>query len=144
MGRETVYKVHLRADPTTRDSLPIETDRLDYYDSGVWIPVEEGRDFYPWERIEVIQERERAAIAAGGDESDAGEDETDPGDETEEYVDLEREVDESEGAESEGDGDEAESDDGADASGAWDDDEEGDSDTAEERAAGDGDGDRED
>lgn len=57
MEHDVVYRVHLTADPTTRESPTVETEHIDYYDSGIWVHLEEGRDFYPYERIAVIQER---------------------------------------------------------------------------------------
>ena len=111
MGRDenTVYTIHLKADPSTRDSLPIETERIDYYDSGLWVHVDEGRDFYPYERIEVIQERERLSEDESSPDEDADIDEEDAGTD-DGYVDLEDTVDEAEGDEDEDDDEEDEED----------------------------------
>lgn len=100
MGRDVEYAVHLR---DADEEQPIHTRTIDYYDTGVWVHVEEGRDFYPWDRIAVIREREVASEAP--DSATRREDE----DVDRAYVDLEGTID---GTDSEPDG-EADTDDSA-------------------------------
>lgn len=88
MGRDQEYAIHLRE---ADGDQPIHTTELDYYDSGVWVHVEDGRDFYPYERIAVIREREVDADKTASTPSASTEDADG------EYVDLERTI---EGAES--------------------------------------------
>lgn len=40
---------------------PVETDRIDYYDSGIWVDGPEGRSFYPWTNVLAIRERSSTA-----------------------------------------------------------------------------------
>ncbi|MFB6121879.1 MAG: hypothetical protein ABEJ78_00265 [Haloferacaceae archaeon] len=53
------YVVYLTAatvaDEPTVES-PISTDHIDFYDSGVWVSRDVGRDFFPYERIRLIRE----------------------------------------------------------------------------------------
>lgn len=71
-----VYHVHLADDVATALDLPspIETDRIDYYDAGIWVTTEAGRDFFPYEHVLTIRERSApepvVAGTAGGAESD--------------------------------------------------------------------------
>jgi|GEM_PF-6018055 len=61
------YTVHLRADVADELGVesPISTDRIDYYDSGLWVTRESGRDFYPYGHILTIQEREAGQEPGG-------------------------------------------------------------------------------
>lgn len=64
------YEVHLTDDIATElgvDS-PVETDRIDYYDSGIWVADAAGRVFYPYRHVLAIRE----VTAAGAAESAAG------------------------------------------------------------------------
>jgi hypothetical protein len=76
------YHVHLKADVAEKlgvDS-PVETEQIDYYDSGLWVARGEGRDFYPYDTVLTIRERpaqetetedeasEEADAAAEGDD----------------------------------------------------------------------------
>lgn len=66
-----VYHVHLSDDVAAALDLtsPIETDRIDYYDAGIWVGTDDGRDFFPYEHVLTIRERappEPVAPGAGG------------------------------------------------------------------------------
>jgi hypothetical protein len=65
------YEVHLQSelvDELDIDS-PVETERIDYYDSGLWVRREEGRDFFPYHYVLTIRER---PAASGESATDAG------------------------------------------------------------------------
>ncbi len=72
---ENSYEVHLTSDATGGDASvesPVRTDRVDFYDSGVWVDQRPGRDFYPYAKIQVIRERPAGAFeesTAGGEET---------------------------------------------------------------------------
>lgn len=54
-----MYVVYLRETdiPGVEISSPVETDRLEFYDTGIWAAREDGgRDFFPWERVALIRE----------------------------------------------------------------------------------------
>lgn len=56
------FEVHLAsavADELGLES-PVETDRIDYYDSGCWLATEGGRDFVPYGRLLAIREQPAA------------------------------------------------------------------------------------
>lgn len=78
--RQQTYEVHLASDVAEDlgvDS-PVETDHIDYYDSGIWVAVEAGRDFYPYGHVLAIRERPatrepaRSAGEAGDEEPTGG------------------------------------------------------------------------
>lgn len=77
---EYSYEVHLTSDATGSAGVesPVRTDRLDFYDSGVWAHTDDGRDFFPYEHVQVIRERPSGAFA------DALDGETRSGDVTDE------------------------------------------------------------
>ena len=52
----TTFEVHL-ADASA-DEAPVTSERLDFYDSRVWVQLEAAREFYPYERIAKIREVE--------------------------------------------------------------------------------------
>lgn len=55
---DTVYQVYLlEDDPDAGVESPVTGHRLDFFDSGVWVEVEDGRDFFPYERVSVVRER---------------------------------------------------------------------------------------
>jgi hypothetical protein len=71
------YHVHLKANVAEElgvDS-PVETERIDYYDSGLWVSRDEGRDFYPYENVLTVHERpasgETVTDEATAEEEDA-------------------------------------------------------------------------
>lgn len=74
------YEVHLTSDATgTADvESPVRTDRLDFYDSGVWAHTDDGRDFHPYEHVQVIRERPADGFEAAGDEVTGVEDSAEP------------------------------------------------------------------
>ena len=45
------FEVHL-----VEGESPVETEYVDFYDSGVWVDLEEGREFYPYERVAKVVE----------------------------------------------------------------------------------------
>jgi hypothetical protein len=61
---EYSYEVHLTSDATGSVGVepPVRTDRLDFYDSGVWAHTADGRDFFPYEHVQVIRERPSGAF----------------------------------------------------------------------------------
>ncbi|MFC4552666.1 MULTISPECIES: hypothetical protein [Halorussus] len=74
---ETVYHVYLvrtgeqgnRVRGGEREvTSPVEGYELDFYDSGVWLTREQGRNFFPYEQIRTI--REHPAVSED-DEADA-------------------------------------------------------------------------
>lgn len=53
------FEVYLRTSelPDTGVTSPVETDRLDYYDTGIWVTRDDGgRVFFPWDRVDMIRE----------------------------------------------------------------------------------------
>jgi hypothetical protein len=48
---DLIYEVHL-----TADEPPIESQYADFYDSGVWVDRDDGREFYPYERVAKVKE----------------------------------------------------------------------------------------
>ncbi|MDZ7701589.1 MAG: hypothetical protein U5J98_05705 [Halobacteriales archaeon] len=60
------YEVHLEAAVAEELGVesPVETERIDYYDSGCWLATEEGRDFVPYDRLLAIRERPAEPEAA--------------------------------------------------------------------------------
>jgi len=98
MEGDLTYTVHLRDESGVAE--PVETSRIDYYESGLWVHVDGGRDFYPYDRIDVIEEREAPPAVAAEEAGPEGSGEATQADEPEgeEYVDLEGTVDEREGA----------------------------------------------
>jgi hypothetical protein len=80
MGSKTdrTYEVHLTEELSADVTSPVTTDRLDFYDSGVWAHGDAGRDFFPYERVAVIRElpaQADEAAAAETAESTADDDE---------------------------------------------------------------------
>jgi hypothetical protein len=69
------YEVHLTADIVEELGIdsPISTDRIDYYDSGLWVTHQEGRDFYPYDHVLTIHERSSVQETAGTAASAQGE-----------------------------------------------------------------------
>jgi hypothetical protein len=66
---ESTYEVHLTSDATGGSASvesPVRTDRIDFYDSGVWVDQEPGRVFCPYSKIQVVRQRP----ADTGSESD--------------------------------------------------------------------------
>ena len=53
------YEVHLKADVADELGVgsPIGTEHVDFYDSGLWVAGEGGRDFYPYDNVLTIHER---------------------------------------------------------------------------------------
>jgi hypothetical protein len=83
MSHDLRYRVRLTAATSDGDGGSIETERIDYYDSGVWVTVDTGRDFYPYERIAVIEERPAEAFEDGDEAAREGKaDGSEAGDET--------------------------------------------------------------
>lgn len=74
------YEVHLRTAelPDTGMTSPVETDRIDFYDTGIWVTREDNeRVFFPWDRVDMIREvpaapEEAAATEAPATEEDQG------------------------------------------------------------------------
>ena len=65
---EPTYAVYLRETdfPGVEVSSPVETDRLEFYDTGIWATREDGgRDFFPWERVALIREVTATATEDG-------------------------------------------------------------------------------
>lgn len=75
-----VYHVHLAEDVAAALDLasPIETDRIDYYDSGVWVSTDEGRDFFPYEHVLTIRERTAPEAVVAGTGGSAEPERADP------------------------------------------------------------------
>jgi hypothetical protein len=55
-----LYAVYLRESISSELDVesPIETDYIDFYDSGIWVARDEGRAFYPYEHVLTIHEGE--------------------------------------------------------------------------------------
>lgn len=70
---KTTYEVYLSE--SERTDSPVRSDRLDFYDSGVWVQVDEGREFYPYGRIRKIREVEDGQSGPTGGEEET---ETEP------------------------------------------------------------------
>ena len=62
--REDTYYVHLKSDVENVAESPLEGSKLDFYDTGLWVHREEGRDFFPYEQVLMVQER---SDPAGGE-----------------------------------------------------------------------------
>lgn len=95
MSQDLRYRVRLTAAASDGDGGTVETERIDYYDSGIWVTVGGGRDFYPYERIAVIEERPAAAFESVDEaaaDGEAGGDEPDPEGEAEEETAAEDEA----------------------------------------------------
>lgn len=45
-------------DPDIGLESPVTGQRLDFFDTGVWVEHDEGRDFFPDGRVQVVRERE--------------------------------------------------------------------------------------
>jgi hypothetical protein len=88
------YEVHLATDAVKQldVSSPVETDRIDYYDSGLWVGRPDGRDFFPYHQVLTI--RERPAGEQSGSERDAH-DVSESHEETEEHEERDGRDDES-------------------------------------------------
>jgi hypothetical protein len=72
-AQQTAYEVYLATDAETElpvDS-PVETTAIDYYDSGIWLTLAEGRAFFPYAQLRMIRERPGSTTAAEAVESDA-------------------------------------------------------------------------
>lgn len=77
-----VYEVYLAADVADELGVetPVETEHIDYYDAGIWVTTDSGREFYPYEHVLTIRERpaaQEAVVAGAGGETEtegAGED----------------------------------------------------------------------
>lgn len=56
---ETMYQVYLHEDdPDAGVESPVTGNRVDFFDSGVWIQrAEHNRDFFPYEMVTVVRER---------------------------------------------------------------------------------------
>ncbi|MFB6183996.1 MAG: hypothetical protein ABEI96_05520 [Haloarculaceae archaeon] len=75
---EAVYEIHL-VEGTGDVPATVTTERLDYYDSGVWTALDESgtREFFPYHRITFIRETTESETAGsagsgtGGVEEDA-------------------------------------------------------------------------
>ena len=51
------YTVYLREQsPNPEVTSPLATDRIDYYDAGIWVHREEDRLFLPYHQIQLIRE----------------------------------------------------------------------------------------
>ena len=50
------YRVHLRTDADTDLESPLETDRIDFFDAGVWVYRPGERLFVPYHQIAHISE----------------------------------------------------------------------------------------
>ena len=71
----TTYRIHLREESPDEDvKSPLTTDRIDYYDSGIWVHREEDRLFLPYHQIQLIREgaesEEESEAPEESDESD--------------------------------------------------------------------------
>ena len=58
------YAVHLRSETTGLDS-PLETNRIDFFDAGIWVFRSDERLFLPYHQVELIREQR-----ADGEETD--------------------------------------------------------------------------
>ena len=75
------YEVHLRTAelPDAGITSPVETDRLDFYDTGIWVSREDGhRDFFPWDRVDLIREVPAPAEGTPATETPATEEDQGP------------------------------------------------------------------
>lgn len=100
MPDHDTYRVYLReASPHPAVTSPVETDHIEYYDSGVWLDRSGGRVFLPYHQIQLIAEGDPGDDDAGTDipversESSAEEyaelDESDVEEDETEYVEIE-------------------------------------------------------
>lgn len=65
--QNTVYEVYLLEDDSGADvESPVRGQRLDFFDSGVWVERESGRDFFPYERVQVVRERPADQVEGTG------------------------------------------------------------------------------
>ncbi|PSP86431.1 hypothetical protein BRC83_00700 [Halobacteriales archaeon QS_1_68_17] len=67
MGTDERYVVYFR-DRVAGIDPPLRTDSVEFYDSGVRVTREGGRDFFPYEVIGRIRERTAGGGAAGTEE----------------------------------------------------------------------------
>lgn len=70
--REDTYYVHLKSGVENVAESPLEGSKLDFYDTGLWVHREEGRDFFPYEQVLMVQERTESTTSEGttGEESE--------------------------------------------------------------------------
>ena len=72
------YAVYLREGETAGPDVtsPVETSHIDFYDTGIWVTRDDGgRDFFPWERVDMIREQvvtESTATEAEGELESVG------------------------------------------------------------------------
>jgi len=69
----TEYEVYLSLDEESDlpvDS-PVETTAIDYYDSGIWVSLDEGRAFFPYAQLRMIRERPGSTTTAEAVESES-------------------------------------------------------------------------
>lgn len=64
---------------------PVEGTALDFYDSGVWLTRESGRNFFPYDQIRTIREHPEGERGEGGraEEVDSSEGRSESGDDRE-------------------------------------------------------------
>ncbi len=68
MPDHDTYRVYLReASPHPSVTSPVETDHIEYYDSGVWLDRAGGRVFLPYHQIQLIAEGDPGGEDAGTD-----------------------------------------------------------------------------
>lgn len=72
MARQTQrhsYEVHLKEDVVDELGItsPVETGRIDYYDSGLWVTTQDGRDFYTYQHVLTLRERPQATEAGSSE-----------------------------------------------------------------------------
>jgi hypothetical protein len=87
----SVYLVQHRGEQGGKRQVtsPVEGHRLEFYDTGVWLDRETGRNFFPYEQIRTIRERPTEETGEDGPSSDEGEER--PPERSEEWADEEME-----------------------------------------------------
>lgn len=75
-----IYHVHLADDVAASLDLatPIETEHIDYYESGIWVSTADGRDFFPYEHVLTIRERTTGEAVVAGPGGSAEPERADP------------------------------------------------------------------
>lgn len=92
---DSVYHVYVEDIGDAAVDSPIESEQMDFFDSGVWAYTERGREFYPYERVQLIREVDVSELESEdveeSDESDEW-DEADEAAETDESAENDAEM----------------------------------------------------
>jgi hypothetical protein len=89
---DSVYHVYVEETGSAAVESPIESEQMDFFDSGVWAYTERGREFYPYERVQVIREVDASELESEESEELAENDESDEPEATDESAESDAEM----------------------------------------------------